>query len=432
MKPAVSVKTIGCRLNQAETAILLGHFVDAGYRCVPFGRPTDVAVIHGCAITQRAQRESLQSVRQARRVNPEAMIVLAGCPAEILTRQDNPAVEADLVVGQSSKMQIPVLLHRIDPGRFPPAQEDAPHTPHIDTRRAYIKVQDGCDFHCSYCIVPKVRGKPSSRPLDAVVVEATRLVKTGFRELILTGANLGCYDDGHSRLIPLLRAVDQIAGIGRYRLGSVEPLTAEKDIVDFMCESSKICRHLHLPLQSGDDAVLARLGRRYSRSDYLRTAEYATSKIPFLGLGTDVIVGFPGETDAAFRQTVDMIKQLPFCNVHVFPYSRRPGTRAASMPGQVPDAVKKERAAELRILAAAKRSLFAATFCGRQVCILVEKILSSGHAWGWTSEYLEGLVPARSTQVGELLTFTIVSADETRLLGTTDCNTSKAAGFPSP
>lgn len=416
-RPTVSVRTIGCRLNQAETALLLGHFATAGYDPLPFGQPCDVTVIHGCAITQRAQRESLQSVRQARRRNPGTVVILAGCPAEVPPVRDAADTEADLVVGQIAKMHLPALLHQVDPARFPTAARTGLATPYVDTRRAYIKIQDGCDFHCTYCLVPAVRGAPVSRPLQAIVSEATRLAEAGFREVVLAGANLGCYRDGTRGLSQLLEALEAIPAVERIRLGSVEPLTAEEDVVDCMRQSPKLCRFLHLPLQSGDDQILASMGRRYRSADYQRAAEYAVRHLPLLGLGTDVIVGFPGESDSAFRRTLRLIEELPFSNVHVFPYSRRPGTPAAVMPGQVPDAVKSGRARELRELAAAKRAAYAAAFTGRNVCMLVEKVLPSGLARGWTAEYLEASCLAPAARTGELLRFAVSRAEGARLVG---------------
>lgn len=416
-RPTVAVKTLGCRLNQAETAIITGHFTAAGYSPVKFGHPCEVAIIHGCVITGRAESDSLQSVRQARRANPRALVILAGCPGETLPDPVRNDCGADLVVGQEAKLHLPGLLHRIHPDRFPPPHATGDNDPHVDTRRAYIKVQDGCDFGCAYCIVPAARGRPRSRPLPEIVGEITRLANAGFREMVLAGANLGCYASGPHTLPELLRAVTAIPSLGRIRLGSVEPGTAERAIADLLCECPKLCRFLHLPMQSGDDRILAAMGRRYDSAAYRRSVEYAAGRIPGIGLGTDVIVGFPGETDAAFQRTVRLLEDLPFSNAHVFPYSRRPGTRAADLPGQIPEKVKKERALLLRDLASRKRSEFAAGFVGRKADLLVETNDAHGFARGWTSEYLDATVHAIEAVPGDLITFTVSRSTNGALSG---------------
>ncbi len=410
-RPAVAVKTLGCRLNQAETAIITGRFVAAGYTPVVFGQRCDVAIIHGCVITGRAESDSLQSVRQARRANPDAVVVLAGCPGETLPAPARDGAGADLVVGQQAKLELPRLLHKFDPQRFPKADSaERPPDPHVDTRRAYIKIQDGCDFGCAYCIVPAARGRPRSRPLPEIVGEISRLADAGFREMVLAGANIGCYASGQDTLADLLRAVVAIRGVGRFRLGSIEPGTAERFVADFMRESPAICRFLHLPLQSGDDRILAAMGRRYDVSAYRRAVDHVLDRVPEIGLGTDVIVGFPGEDDTAFGQTVRLVEAIPFSNLHVFPYSRRPGTRAYAMPGQVPDKVRQERARVLRDLAADKRRRFATTFVGRTVRVLVERTDSAGWARGWTAEYLDAAVHAPDARPGDLIDFTPAEA----------------------
>lgn len=411
------MKTIGCRLNQAETASITGHFTAAGYTIVPFGDPCDVAVIHGCTITQAAESESLQLARRAKRANPDAIVILAGCPAEARVPRPGDA-PADLVIGQQGKLALPALLHSLYPGRFPPAPAGAGSAPpRFETKRAFIKVQDGCDFHCAYCIVPAARGAPRSRPLPDIVREARHAAATGFRELVLTGANIGRYRDGNHTLESILTAIDAIPEVGRFRLGSLELTTAETGVLDFMTLSSRLCRFLHMPLQSGDDRILSAMGRRYKSADYRRVVHDAAARIPGIGIGTDIIVGFPGEDDAAFAHTVRLVDELPLSNLHVFPYSRRPGTRADAMPGQIPDAVKKERVRILMKLAESKRTRFAQSFAGRHACILAEKHEAGGWAWGWTAEYLEARVYAPGAAVGDLLVFTVDRIHGTTLIG---------------
>ncbi len=413
----VAFKTIGCRLNQAETATITGHFTAAGYTPVAFGAPCDIAVIHGCTITRAAESESLQSARRAKRTNPDAIVILAGCPAETM-KDSIPADTADMVIGQNGKLTLPALLHSLHPDRFPsPPPNTSTASPHFETKRAFIKIQDGCDFHCAYCIVPSARGAPTSRPLPDILQEARRAAATGFREIILTGANLGRYQHGTNSLDSLLHAIEAIPEVGRFRLGSVELTTAEHTVLDFMAHSAKLCHFLHLPLQSGDDTILHAMGRRYRVADYRRVAETAVSMIPHLGLGTDIIVGFPGEDDAAFANTVRLVDELPFSNLHVFPYSRRPGTRADAMPHQIPESVKKERVRVLMDLAESKRSRFARSFVGRNASILVERVEASGLRWGWTSEYLESRVSAPHATIGHLLPFTVSKTSGATLMG---------------
>ena len=400
----VSFKTIGCRLNQAETALMAAAFRDAGYGVVDFGTSCDVAVVHGCAITARAERDSLRAARQARRAAPSAVVVLAGCPAEAPDDARRGAHAADLVVGQSGKFSLPALLHRLHPDRFPPAPS-APHAaaPAFDTTRALLKVQDGCDFGCAYCIVPRARGRPHSRPLAEVAAELARIASAGFREVVLTGANLGCYADGPHRLVDVVRAAEAIPGLDRLRLSSIEITTAERAVIDHMATSTRLCRFLHIPLQSGDAGILHAMGRRYTPEAYRAAVEHAAARLPDLGLGTDIIVGFPGETDAAFNNTVALVESLPFSNLHVFPYSPRTGTRAATLAGQIPEAVKKERVHRLLAIGTARRNAFAERFVGRTVPVLVERLEEDGTARGWTPEYLDVRCPGRPGLVNRIV-----------------------------
>lgn len=431
MNPIVSFKTIGCRLNQAETATMMAHFAGAGYRVVPHGEAADVAVIHGCAITGKADRDSLRALRQVRRAAPAAITILAGCPAETrLKLQTGKGDDADLVIGQAGKFALPALLHRLYPARFPPPLqevEDRPVLPVFETLRAFVKVQDGCDFRCAYCVVPETRGSPVSRPIPEVVEEIRRLADSGFKEIILTGANLGCYEDNGRRLVDLVRAVETIPAVARIRLSSIEITTTEHPIIDLMADSGKLCHFLHVPLQSGDDGILKAMGRRYDTSTFRRAMDYALSRIPDLGLGTDIIVGFPGEDQPAFDNTVRLARELPFSNLHVFPYSRRTGTRADGLADPVSAADKKERVRILRELGIRQRALFAAGFIGKTVEALIEHVDRDGAAHGWTKQYLEAVISGTSLRRGDQAPFTVASSMEGQLFNVT---TTPAPGIP--
>jgi threonylcarbamoyladenosine tRNA methylthiotransferase MtaB len=406
MSLSVSFKTIGCRLNQAETAQMTARFTATGYRVVPFGEPCDAAVIHGCTITGKADRDSLRAIRQARRTAPHAVTVLAGCPAETRRGTVTGVRGPDLVIGQAGKFTLPEALHRFDPNRFPaPATPEPPQAcpPVFATRRAFVKVQDGCDFRCAYCVVPAARGMPSSRPIPEVLGEISRLVDAGFKEVVLTGANLGCYRDGGQGLADLVWRVDALPGVIRIRLSSIELTTAEGPIVDLMASSAKLCRFLHIPLQSGDDGILAAMGRRYDTAAYRRAIDNAVARLPGLGLGTDLIAGFPGETPEAFENTARLARELPFNNLHVFPYSPRAGTRAATLSGQVSEDEKKERVRRLREIGTAQRVAFAATWEGRTVTVLVESVSPTGEGHGWTGPYVEAVVTGPALKRGDIV-----------------------------
>jgi len=398
---------------------MASHFEAAGYATVPFGTPCDVTVIHGCSITGKAEHTSLYAARQAKRTRPDTFVILAGCPAETLGEALRGNATVDLTIGQTGKFAIPDLLHRLHPKRFPAhsAAGDTDSTPRFDIQRALIKVQDGCDFHCAYCIVPTARGVPRSRPIIEVLNEIRRVTDAGFREIILTGANLGRYEDGPRHLADLVREVEFIPAVERIRLSSIEITTAEQAIIEQISRSAKLCQFLHIPLQSGDDGILTAMGRRYTTDTFRRTVATAVEKMPFLGLGTDIIVGFPGEDDRAFENTVQLVQDLPFSNLHVFPYSRRSGTRADTLPGQVSESVKKERLHALVEIGEAKRRLFAKRFLGRSVSVLIERVDVDGTGHGWTGEYLEAQVTGTSLFPRQIVKIKVNRIETSRVSG---------------
>jgi threonylcarbamoyladenosine tRNA methylthiotransferase MtaB len=388
----ISFKTIGCRLNQAETARMSAVCGAAGYETVPFGDDCDVAVVHGCAVTQSAESDSLRAARLAVTRGGNPLVLLAGCAAAYAPFKRPEPSSLFRLAEQADKFRIPAVLHQIDPLRFPQPSGTGLESPHFETVRASVEIQDGCDFRCAYCVVPLTRGAPRSRTPMEIVAEVRRITDQGYGEIILCGANLGSYQATGLNLAGLLQQLLLVDRIGRIRLGSIEVSTVERALVDVMTVAPQICRFLHLPLQSGSDRILQLMGRRYTSDEYRKAVEYAVERLPGIGLGADVMTGFPGETEADFQETVRLVECLPFSNLHVFPFSPRPGTRAFQMKNRVPSRIARERSAHLRQLGASKREAFALAAVGRPVEVLVESVNASGEAHGWTGEYLPATI----------------------------------------
>lgn len=384
----VAFKTFGCRLNQAETAQFEAEFAAAGFARLPFGAQARVVVIHSCAVTQKAENEGLKLLRTLRSRWPEACLVLTGCSVEACTDERLCDLNLDLIVARDQKERLVslVMAHLGLP------HTPAPVVPAHSTQRASLKIQDGCDFFCSYCIVPHTRGLPRSRAFDDCLSEARAFIAAGFHEIVVTGCNIACYADGSNTLIELLTALLGLPGIGRIRLGSVEPGTVEREVIALMSVSPKLCKFLHLPIQSGDNGVLARMGRRYTVEEVSETLRDALCSMPHLGLGADVICGFPGETAEAFERTCALLNAYPFSKLHVFPYSERPGTRAASLDRSVPVSERKRRAHVLIGQGGLSQNAFALSFVGRPVDVLIERFDKDGNACGWSGEYLACVV----------------------------------------
>jgi threonylcarbamoyladenosine tRNA methylthiotransferase MtaB len=380
----IAFKIFGCRLNQAEGAGFITQFEAAGFERVPFGAAADVVLVYSCTVTQKAENECVKTLRHLRATQPNAVIVLAGCAAETCDRDLLKGV-VDLFVGREQKEE---LVRLVGASSSSPVSPQPRALPRPSTQRATLKVQDGCAFRCAYCIVPHARGEPRSRSMEECLAEAQSYVEAGFKELVITGCNTACYSDAARNLIDLLKAVLLLPGLGRIRVGSIEPGTVERDLIDLMAADSRVCRFLHLPMQSGCDATLMRMKRRYTVTALRETLDKAFEMIPDLGLGTDMIAGFPGESLTDFEQTCQLIQDYPFSNVHVFPYSERPGTPAAVMEQQLPVAERKRRAKELSKIADLQRASYLQRFLGKDVTFLVEHVDRAGRACGWSAEYL--------------------------------------------
>jgi len=381
----VAIKTIGCKLNRYDSEAIRSLFEQAGYLSCPFEEQADVYVINSCTVTAQSDRDSRRLARQAARRNPAAFVIVTGCYAQ---REPDalaslPGVSA--VVGNEGKWTLPDLVNGKcgqNTQASGTAQGTCPGFPLVNRftslTRALLKIQDGCDEKCAYCVVPLARGPSRSRPLEEVLAEARQLIASGHQEIVLVGVHLGDYgkqkgSPGSADPAKCVRELLALPGLGRLRLSSLEPTEVTPEIVYLLAQEPKLCRHLHLPLQSGDDEVLRRMNRRYRRVEYAEVVNDLVRAVPGIAVGADVIVGFPGETEREFRNTCDFIERLPLAYLHVFSYSRRPGTAAASMSGQVPEDVKKRRCCHIRALSERKRLAFRRRLLGTNQTILLEK-----------------------------------------------------------
>ena len=408
--PQASLYTIGCRLNQAETALLADQLRGRGYELVQFGEPCDLVILNTCSVTENAEADCRHLIRRIRRASPGAFVAVTGCYAQTGPEALQKMEGVDLIVGTQQKMSLPRYLSSLE---RPPAPELL-HTRTIgrddftiegvgayDETRANLKVQDGCNFMCSFCIIPFARGHERSRRLDDVLREAEGLVARGHRELVITGVNVGRYaHEGHS-LVHMVRALERIPGLERIRISSIEPTTVSEELLELMAGPSKLCRYLHVPLQSGDDAILKAMNRRYTASEYCVFIEKAIRAVPGLGLGTDLMVGFPGESEAAFANTRAVAADLPFAYFHVFSFSPRRGTAAFKLAVRIPSRVIKQRSDELCALSRAKRLRYYHEHLGHTVSVLFETRNHRGLWTGLTDNYVRVGVPD-TPDIGDL------------------------------
>ncbi|MCZ6632314.1 MAG: tRNA (N(6)-L-threonylcarbamoyladenosine(37)-C(2))-methylthiotransferase MtaB [bacterium] len=398
----VAFYTLGCKLNAYDTEWYREQFAGQGYLEVPFGEPADVTVVNTCTVTGGGDAQSRQALRRAHRISPEGTVVAVGCYAQ--TDPDALALmpEVDLVVGTAEKTQLLDLVNdTCSLGRTFVTRSRTAEFQDMDIynfggrARAFVKLQEGCNEFCSFCIIPFARGKSRSRTVDSTVSQVKRLVDAGYQEVVLTGVHIGDYGtdlDGYE-LLDVLEAVEVVDGLERFRVSSIEATFITDPMIDFMASSSKFCRHLHIPLQSGDDAILEVMRRPYRRDQYIELVEKLVDKMPDLGVGGDVMVGFPGETEAAFQNTYELIEQHPMVYLHVFPYSPRKGTPAAKMAGQVDPPEKKRRGAELRALGKRKVEAFQRRFLGQTLDVLFENRRADGLLQGLTGNYIRVLSP---------------------------------------
>ena len=428
-KPRASLHTLGCRLNQAETAVLGDVLTRQGYDVVPFGQSTDLLVLNTCSVTENAEKDCRYAVRKTLRHSPHAFVAVTGCYAQTGREALRLMPGIDLLLGNQFKLDLPMYLPASGSLRKLPMAEvhhtrtiareefTLPGAAYSDSTRALLKIQDGCDFMCSFCIIPFARGHERSRIMDDVVREAELLAARGYKELVLTGVNIGRYHYRDRNIIHLLRRLEAIDGIARIRISSIEPTTVDRNLLEYMAGSTKLCRYLHIPLQSGDDRILDAMNRNYTIRDYTDLIETACGLMPDLGLGTDLMVGFPGETDEQFDRTVQTARELPFAYCHVFSYSRRPGTAAAKMRQSVPGSTIRRRSRALAELSRMKTLAQHERHIGRTMPVLFERGERDGFRLGLTENFMRVAVASQDDLAGALRDVTMTGATEGMALG---------------
>jgi threonylcarbamoyladenosine tRNA methylthiotransferase MtaB len=434
----VAFHTLGCKVNQEETASLMEMFRKRGFQLVDFKSPADVYIINTCTVTHTADQKSRQMIRRAISRQPDALVAVVGCYSQVSPDDVLAIPGVDLVVGTRGRAKLVDLVEDIlekkRAGEFVKEVnavdslesdlefEQLPLPDNPQRTRAFLKIEDGCDQYCAYCIIPDARGPVRSLSPELVKEQLGELICAGYREVVLTGVHTSAYGKDLPvgiNLAALLRDLVKMPGDFRIRLSSVEPVDVSEELLEVMASSPRICRHLHLPLQSGDDEILEMMQRPYTTADYSELFQKAIKMIPDLAVTTDVMVGFPGETDRHFENTYDFIASLPFRDLHVFKYSPRPGTPAAEMSGQVKPRNKDERSRRLRELADTKARAFAEGALGETLDVLVERSYKKrpGYWQGITDNYLRVIFPSQEKELrGELLPVRMIRLAEEDLI----------------
>ena len=434
--PAIRIATLGCKVNQADSEALAAALIRHGYRIAAAGERAAACIVNTCAVTHVAEAKARKLVRQLARNNPGAALVITGCYAERAAEELARIPGVARVVPNDRKGEVGEIIEEMvrngdsylfpdgcsafprrlhETGNSPRASGPRPARP--GSVRAFVKVQDGCDHRCSYCIVPDVRGPTRSRPVGEVVAEMHALAEAGAREIVICGIRLGAYGEerqgrGLARLLDAAREVP----VPRLRLSSVEPWDVGEELLQEIADNPLLCPHLHLPLQSGDDGILGAMGRPYSFDDYHQLILNLRRIAPDIAVTTDVMVGFPAESEDAFANTCRAVEDIGFARAHVFRYSRRPGTRADAMPGQVPEEEKNRRSAHLATLARKSAQRFAERFVGRVVPVLFEE-WAQGRCAGLTDTYISAAVSGDPSLVGHVAGVKVTAVESNRITG---------------
>ncbi|MCX7797831.1 MAG: tRNA (N(6)-L-threonylcarbamoyladenosine(37)-C(2))-methylthiotransferase MtaB [Melioribacter sp.] len=423
MNKKVAFYTLGCKLNFSETSTIGEQFLKKGFSIVNYNDKADIYVINTCSVTENAEKECRQIVRRALRNNPNAFVIVTGCYAQLRPEEIAKIEGVSVVLGSNEKFNLFNYVDSFEKKSLSsiyvsPTEQLNSFYPSYSTEtndrtRAFFKVQDGCDYKCSFCTIPLARGKSRSAMPEEVVTEFKSLINSNYKEIVLTGVNVGDYGKAFGyNLYLLLKDLIKIEGEYRIRISSVEPNLLNDDLIDLIANSDKICNHLHIPLQSGSNKILKLMQRRYKVEDYQKLIHKAISRIKDLAIGVDVIVGFPGETYDDFLETYNFLKDLPIAYLHVFTYSERPNTKAINLPGQVDINERKKRNNMLRILSEKKRNEFYRSMINKELIVLFEAENHNDFMKGFTSNYVRVKIPFEESLVNQFLKVKITGVDE--------------------
>ncbi len=418
----VAYYTLGCKLNFSETSTISRLFDDAGYAKVDFEDRPDIYIINTCSVTENADKKCKQLVKRAMSINPEAFVVVIGCYAQLKPEEIAAIPGVDMVLGANEKFNLVEHIEQIelkeDKARIfndhiKKTTDFVPAFSFGDRTRSFLKVQDGCDYFCTFCTIPLARGKSRNASIEDTVNEACKIAETDIKEVVLTGVNIGDFgQEGSENFYGLIQELDKIEGIDRYRISSIEPNLLSNEIIDFcLSDSKRFVPHFHIPLQSGNDRLLKAMRRKYERSLYAERVAQIKSIRPDACIGVDVIVGFPGETDEEFLDSMNFLKDLDISYLHVFTYSERANTTAVKLGDAVPMNIRKERSKQLHILSEKKKRAFYESQLGTTRSVLFEQEEDEGMMYGFTENYVKVKTPYDPTLVNTFCTLKLESID---------------------
>jgi threonylcarbamoyladenosine tRNA methylthiotransferase MtaB len=421
MSKSVAFYTLGCKLNYAETSTIGRQLQAHGLEKKEFQQGADIYVINTCSVTENADKKCKKVVKEAKYYNPNAFIVIIGCYAQLKPKEIARIEGVNMVLGAAEKFNLVEHLKEIDVqnapivlnGKIKETNVFIPGFSVGDRTRSFLKVQDGCDYFCSFCTIPLARGKSRSNTIEETVKVARQVAETNIKEVVLTGVNIGdfgVYND--ENFFDLLKELDKVEGIDRYRISSIEPNLLSNEIIDFVAQSQRIAPHFHIPLQSGSDTMLKLMRRKYLSDLYVNRVEHIRRVMPNAAIGVDVIVGFPQETDEEFLITYEFLRDLDISYLHVFPYSERANTTAKKLEGKVPEKVKQERSKMLRILSEKKRRSFYEQHLGKTFTVLFEAEEMEGKMNGFTENYIKVEAPYDPLLVNELVQVQLIDINE--------------------
>jgi len=421
MSKTVSFHTLGCRLNMSETGSIAQGFVDRGYKVVEFGKQADVSFLNTCTVTDGADSTCRNMIRKAHKASPEGKVVVAGCYAQMEAETIKRIQGVDLILGTNEKYKVFDYIHEDEELQVKIDKTTefwgAATTESDSHTRAFLKIQDGCNYICSYCIIPFARGRSRTITVENAIIEAKKLVDGGYKEVVLTGVNIGEYETtSGERLVDLIKGIVEIEGLERLRLSSVEPNTITRELLEVLKTSGKYQDHFHVPLQSGSDEVLKEMRRKYDVAFYKDTIKMIKEYFPHCSIGADVIVGHPGETDDQFQKTYELLNELPITHFHVFPYSKRKNTTAAKMDNQIQSGLKKDRVKTLITLGESKLAEFSKKMIGKDSKVLFERE-KDGYFEGYTSNYVRVKIKSDKNLKNTIVSMKLTEMEGNKLVG---------------